>query len=210
MVQLAFDATQVAPSTGSADVLEAGEYGVQIIGTEMKETKKKDGHLLEITMSCIDEGFAGKRIQARLNVNNPSTQAVEIAMSELSAICHVTGVMSIQDTQQLHGVPFRVRVDKEPRNDKPDLFSNVIRGYMDMNGVAPAAGAAAGAAAPGAPGAPAAPAAQQQPPAPVQQQQAAPAAEQQQAPVQQAAPPVQQQAQAETPPAAAPTPPWQK
>lgn len=225
MVQLAFNAAQYEPSTGAADVLETGVYAVQIVQSEVKQTKAKDGYMLIFTMSCLEAPHTGRKIVARLNIHNPSQQAVEIAYRELSAISHVVGILNWQDTQQLHGRPFKVAITKVERADKPGSFSNDINAYMDYAGNPPNSQQAGGGSSP-APAAPQPPQ-QQQPqyaaPAPQPMQSApapagfqqpaaqgtlatgapAPAPEQQQAWQQ----PAQQQAPA---PAAAPggTPPW--
>lgn len=211
MVTLAFNATTVAPNTGF-EALPSGNYPVIITGSVEKPTSKRDGSsYLEITMVVQGGEYNGRTVIDRLNTKNASLQAVEIAYGTLSAICHVTGVLNMQDTQQLHNRPFTVIVTKEPRADRPGQYSNNVNGYLDINGKPPGSNpAGAGASAPG--GTPewagvqqAAPAGFQQ--APVQQQpqqftpapQAPnaqwqqPAAPQQQTPQQQA--PVQQQPQ---------------
>lgn len=173
MVQINFNATEHDPSTGGGDVWEAGTYSVQITNSELKETKKKDGYYLQFTLTCMDQGMAGRKIMARLNIHNPNPQAVEIAHRELSAISHVVGLLHWQDTQQLHGRPFKIAVSKEERNDKPGSFSNNIIGYMDYAGNPPSpTGNGGGQAAGSAPPAP--PQSQQQYAPPAQQQQPAP------------------------------------
>lgn len=205
MVTINFDATKVDPNTGGGDVFETGEYTFQIVSSSVKPTKKGDGTMLILEASCMDEGMAGKRLLIRLNVQNPSPQAVEIAYRDLSAICYVTGQLQIQDSQQLHGRPFRIRLEKTPRSDDPNKFGNEIRAYLDVNGNPP--GAASGGA--GAPPAPPAPPAA--PPAPPPA--APPAAQTQAAPP--AAPPAgqpwqQPQGAAPAAPPAGGTPPWQQ
>lgn len=215
MVQINFNAASVDPSTGGGDIFETGEYAFQIVKSDVKQTKAGNGTMLVFEASCIEEGFAGKRLTIRLNVQNPNQTAVEIAYRDLSAICHVCGVLQLTDTQQLHGKPFRIRLEKLPRTDAPDKFTNEIRAYLDMQGNPPSKGqpAGGGSAAPGAPQAPAAP---QQPAAPAPQPQtAAPAAAPPAAPP--AAAPSAAPAPAAAPPAAptaapeaAATPPWQQ
>lgn len=149
MVQMNFNAGQYEPSTGAADVLETGVYSVQIVNSEVKQTKAGNGYMLVLTLSCLDPGFTGRRLTARLNIQNPNAQAMEIAMRELSAISHVVGILNWTDTQQLHGRPFKVSVEKKERDDKPGSFNNEIKAYMDYAGNAPSpAGAAGGQSAP--------------------------------------------------------------
>ena len=199
-MQFNFDATQFEPNKGGQDVFEDGEYAFQITDSKVRENKKKDGHIMELTAKCIEEGFAGKIYVIRLNVSNPSAQAVEIAMGDLSAISHVTGVLQWNDTQQLHGKPFRMRLVKTTwKNEQgEDRHGNDCKGFLDMAGNPPGQAAQSGGGAPSAPGggAPSAP------PTPPQQQ-----------PVQQetpAAPPVQQEQAAPPAPPTGATPPWQK
>ena len=158
MVQMNFDPSQYAPSTGGSDTFEGGEYGFMITASEAKETKAKTGTMIVFTCTCTDPDQRGKSYSLRLNVANPNAEAVEIAMRDLSALCHVTRhVGPLQDTQQLHGKPFRLRLDKEPRNDDPSKFSNNVKAILDVDGNP--AGASAPSAAPAAPTAPVAPAA---------------------------------------------------
>ena len=231
MVQLNFNAAQYEPSTGAADVLETGVYSVQIVASEVKQTKSGNGYMLVLTLSCLDQHVSGRKLTARLNIHNPNPQAVEIAYRELSAISHVVGVLSWQDTQQLHGRPFKVLVEKEERNDKPGSFSNSIKAYMDYAGNPPSAGggAAAGnspipsapAAAPVAPTpaapAPAVPAPEAPPPAapapagaPWQAAAPAPAAAPQNPAAPAQAPWQQPQASAPAPTGGTAVPPWQQ
>jgi len=150
MVQINFNATQYDPSTGSQDVFEPGEYAFQIVKSDTKPTKAGGGTMLVFECVCLDDGFAGKRLTIRLNIVNQNPQAVEIAFRDLSAISHVCGILAWQDTQQLHGRPFRVRLDKQLRTDiqqdpNNPKYNNEIRAYLDMNGQTPVKGQIGGA-----------------------------------------------------------------
>lgn len=185
MVALNFNAATVAPQA-ALEPLPSGQYPVIITSTEEKPTRAGDGSYLEIEMTItnyhLDPKLNGRKVYDRLNLRNKNQQAVDIAYSALSAICHVTGMIQLQDSSQLHGRPFVAVVIKKKRDDKPELFSNEVRGYKDINGNDPGAAGAAGAqqaAAPGWAGAqPQAPIAPQQgyAPAPVQAPAPAPAA----------------------------------
>lgn len=213
MVQINFNSAQYDPNTGASDVFETGEYSFQIVQSELKQTKAGTGTMLVFTLACMDEGQSGKRLQVRLNIQNPSAQAVDIAMRELSAISHVCGVLQWSDTQQLHGKPFRVRLEKLPRSDDPAKFNNEVRGYLDMQGNPPG-GSAVGAPAPAPSVPPMAPAAPVAPSAPAAAPVAAPAPAAPAAPPAPAAPaaaapaPAPQPSAAEAAPAAPAAPPW--
>ena len=215
MAQLNFDATQVAPDLGF-ETVPAGWYNAMIDESEMKPTKDGSGAYLQTRFNIIDGQYANRKIYMRLNLRNTNPVAQEIAYKQLSAIAHAVGVLHIQDSSQLHGLPMKIKVKlrKDPSGQYED--SNEISAIKNINeqvemgspqaGASPAGfGAAPSGMPPGFGGAPGFAA---QPPAgfggaPMQQP------PMQQAPVQQpAAQPWQQPAQPA--PQAAPQQPWQQ
>ncbi len=198
MAQLNFDATQIAPDTGTGDPVPSGWYNVVIDESELKPTKQEGGTRLALRFNILDGQYANRKIFGGMNLRNSNPAAQEIGYKQLSAVCHAVGVLQCQDSQQLHGRPLKIRVKVKPARVERDAQGNVVAEYDASNDITayknineqvdtPASPAAA---APWAP--PAAPA-----PAPAQQW-AQPA----QQPTQQYAPPAQQ-------PAAAPAPQWQ-
>lgn len=139
MVQLNFNAAEVAPSQGF-QVYPSGPYDVMINNSEMKQTKAKlagtvqRGAYIQFNLKIASGEHAGGTLIARVNFENDNPTAEEIGQAELSAICRVCGVMQLQDTQQLHGIPFKIVVAKTERNDKPGAYGNEIKSYMDING----------------------------------------------------------------------------
>ena len=147
-----------------------------------------------------------------MNLQNPNPVAAEIGYKRLSAYCHATGVIQVQDSQQLHGIPFKARVSV--RTDTTGQYdpSNEVKAVKHINedtGTTAAPAAQQWQAAPPAQPAPAAAPAwtaapQQQAPAQwAPPQQPAP----QQAPAPTAAAPWTQQPTTQAAPAAA-QPPW--
>lgn len=168
MVALIFNASDVDPSTGGQDIFPTGMYKFMLVKSEVVQTKS-GGAMLVFDAKCQDEAQAGKVLKIRLNVQNSNPQAVEIAYRDLSAICHVCGVLSITDTQQLHGKPFCIKVEESTyiKQDGSEGESNDIKGFFDAQGNPPQKGVAQSAgAAPAAPVAPAAPAVPAAPAAP--------------------------------------------
>jgi len=136
MAQLNFNAASVAPQE-SYDILPAGWYNARITGSEMKPTKDGTGSYLSLTMTVIDGLAANRKIFDRLNLNNKNPKAVEIAYQTLSSICHATGVINLQDSTQLHGIPLSVKVKVRPAEGQYGE-SNEVAGYRKVEGVAPA------------------------------------------------------------------------
>lgn len=216
MTQLNFDANTVAPDTGVLDAIPAGWYDAMIDQTEMKPTKDGTGYYLETRFNIMSGQYQGRKLYARLNLRNSNPQAQEIAYKQLSAICHAVGVLQVADSQQLHGIPMKVKVKVRPASGDYEA-SNEISAFRNINepvggptaGAAPMGGAPAQPTAPAAWGAaqpapaapmvpPAAPRAPMQPPASPEQQWQQPAAQQpwQQPPAAPAQQPAQQPWQA--------------
>ena len=145
-----FDASKVDPAS-SFDPIPAGKYIAVISESEMKPTKSGNGHYLELTLEIGEGQYKGRKLWARLNLDNPNAQAVQIARGELSAICRAVGVLQPKDSCELHNLPLSIKVACRKRDDT-DEITNEIKGYerkeaafsppVSMPGSAPAAPAA--------------------------------------------------------------------
>lgn len=134
-----FDANQVAPQTEMGAV-PAGWYPVTILKSEMKSNGKKNGSYLALEFSVVEgHPLKGRKFFTNLNLNNPNQTAVEIAQAELSAICHSVGVFVISDSNQLHGLPFDVKIGIEPAGEGTDGKQypdrNIVQGYRKLETV---------------------------------------------------------------------------
>jgi hypothetical protein len=133
--------------------------------SSMKPTKDALGSYLEARFNILDGQYHGRKLFARLNLKNSNQQTVEIAMKQLSAIGHAVGVLHIQDSAQLHGLPLKVKVKIRPASGEYEASNDItayknINEQVDMAGAPPAGAppASFGAPAPGAGAAPAMPA----------------------------------------------------
>lgn len=132
-----FNARQHNPDQ-TPDPVPEGRYKVIIEKTNLKETKNKDGAMIDVRLKIIEGQYANRTLQTNLNVFNKNPQAVEIAHKELSAICHCVGVFDIvgQDGAQdnylpmLHNIPLSCDVTVE------DSY-NRIKKWRDANGNLP-------------------------------------------------------------------------
>lgn len=123
--------------------IPVGEYVVQIVDSDIKPTKRGDGHRLEMTFEVMDGEYKGRKVWQSYNVDNPNPKAVEIAQREIRSIREATGQLGAMDSQEFHYKPLVIRVDIEER----DGYSprNVIKAYKAVaggQGNAPATGAA--------------------------------------------------------------------
>ena len=149
-----FDATAVEPAA-PIEVLPAGKYKAQIVNSEMRQTKDQSGEYLYLEIEVLEGQYASRKLWDRLNLVNSNQQAVDIANRALSAICHATGKLTIEDSEQLHYIPMTINVRVRPSGpDKTGTVrdaQNEIRGYEKAEGSASARPAAATAAKPQAP-----------------------------------------------------------
>lgn len=126
-----FNAQEVEPQS-SFDPIPAGEYAAMITDSEMKPTKNGAGEYLQLVFDICDGEHEGRKVFARLNLNNPNQTAVEIAQRELSAICHAVGVLTPNDSSDLHDKPMtiKVKIRQSPGYDP----QNEISSYRSLSG----------------------------------------------------------------------------
>ena len=136
MATFNFNANTVEPmQPRTYGPLPAGSYDMIIVKSDVKPTKAGTGHYLELEMQVIAGESSGRRHWERLNVDNPNKQAEEIAKEALAALCFAVGVTELDDTVQLHDIPFVANVEI----DRKDPERNRIVGYVNAGAAAVAA-----------------------------------------------------------------------
>lgn len=138
MASFNFNAQNVAPQS-AFDPLPAGDYIAQITDSSIKPTKAGTGMSLSLTWTILDGQYVNRKVFDRINVQNQNPEAEKIGQSQLSAICHATGVMNLQDTQQLHMRPCKIKL--KIRKDEQYGDSNEVKGVSAATG-APASSSA--------------------------------------------------------------------
>jgi len=127
---------------GDFSAIPAGTYIAKIIQSDMKETKNKDGHYLQLNFQIIEGEYSGKMVFERLNIDNKNPQTVEIAQKSLATICDICNVDVLEDSEQLHGVPMNIKVIVKPASAQYSE-QNEIKGFEANGGVAATPRAAA-------------------------------------------------------------------
>lgn len=118
MARLNFDARTVTPDTGGGDPVPAGWYNVAVEASDMKPTNDGTGAFLETRYTILDGAHKGRKLFGRFNLRNASEKAMEIAFHQLSALAHAVGVLLVEDSQQLHNIPLKVKVTLRPGTEK--------------------------------------------------------------------------------------------
>ena len=132
-----FDASTVDPSK-PFELLPPGKYVVQIVASEMRVTKDGMGQYLWLELDVLEGEFTGRKLFDRLNLVNNNPQTVEFAQRTLSAICHATGRMQVQDSEELHLIPMLASVTVQPPKNGYSESNSVRYSALDQGAAAPA------------------------------------------------------------------------
>ena len=138
MAQLlqAFNAQQFDPTQGGGS-LPVGRHPVIIESSEVKANKANDGGYLQLNLKLIDGPQTGTTGAYRLNLYHSNPQTAEIAHRQLSAICHVIGVFNVQDSGQLHNIPFIIEVGLQKGEEAAQKGYTEVKKVFDINGNEP-------------------------------------------------------------------------
>ena len=111
------------------EAIPPGTYSALIVESNYKMTKAGTGKYLELVHEITEGEHEGRRLWARLNLENPNPEAVRIAKAELATICRAVGILTPSDSAELHERPLLIRVSRSPRRDTGEL-SNDIKGWF--------------------------------------------------------------------------------
>ena len=138
MAQLlqAFNAQQYDPTQGGGN-LPVGRHPVIIESSEVKANKANDGGYLQLNVKLIDGPQTGTTGAYRLNLYHSNPQTAEIAHRQLSAICHCVGVFNVQDSSQLHNIPFIIEVGLQKGEEAAQKGYTEVKKVFDINGNEP-------------------------------------------------------------------------
>ena len=138
MAQLlqAFNAQQFDPTQGGGS-LPVGRHPVIIESSEVKANKANDGGYLQLNVKLIDGPQTGATGAYRLNLYHSNPQTAEIAHRQLSAICHCVGVFNVQDSGQLHNIPFIIEVGLQKGEEAAQKGYTEVKKVFDINGNEP-------------------------------------------------------------------------
>lgn len=130
-----FNPSEVPEDDRSFEPLPAGEYTMQVIESEVKDTKSGSGQQLVLTLEVIEGPFSNRRVWDRLNIRNQNADAQRIAQRALADLCLAVGIQSLRNSEDLHFKPFIGSV--KIREDKSGQYGpqNTVR-YKQRGGAA--------------------------------------------------------------------------
>jgi signal recognition particle subunit SEC65 len=127
-----FNSRDVQPRGDMSEPIPAGQYRAQIVKGEWKANSKNTGRYLELVFEVKRGEHEGRRVWARLNLENPSMKAVSMAEADLKAICNATGVKKPRNEQQLFDIAMVIDVVVAERKDKPGDYTNEIKAWHSL------------------------------------------------------------------------------
>lgn len=115
---------------GDRSALPAGEYVAAMVKSDKKDAQAAGNAYINCEFEVMDGPAKGRRFWTMLNLWNSNAQAVEIAQRELNSIMHACGRLRVSDTQELHGIPMRIklRVKTDSYGEK-----NLVSSYKSLN-----------------------------------------------------------------------------
>lgn len=124
----AFDATKHEDMQSGFDLLPLGKYLATVTKSDVKKTKDKKGKYISLTFTIQYGKYKGRLIFTNMNIINANPVAVQIAQKELATLCRAIGKASIQDTTELHGIPFilDIGLEKDKKGIHPDKNKPVM------------------------------------------------------------------------------------
>lgn len=119
-----FDASQHQERT-PFEILPPGDYNIEIINSELRDTKDGLGQYLWLDIQITDGPSKGRHIYDRLNLYNANKQTARIANSTLTTISKAVGIQTWDDTEVLHFKPLVAVVKvKAAGKDKQGIERN--------------------------------------------------------------------------------------
>lgn len=118
-------------------VLPAGWYPAEIVKSELKDTKLKDGKYIALKFRITEDveidgeevKSEGRFVFTNLNIINKNETAVRIAQSDLKAICEAIGFEGeLEDTVDLHDKDMMIKLSVKPETSEWPA-KNEIKGY---------------------------------------------------------------------------------
>lgn len=133
MAKLPIKANTAENNEGLGDftAIPAGKYPVVMYKSDYKETKAKTGHYLQCQLKVISGKHKGKVLFENLNLDNPNPVAVDIANKALNSICKACGKVGVQDSEELHNIPFYVTLSVVPAT-ATQPSSNKVQAYTKI------------------------------------------------------------------------------
>lgn len=132
-IQMQFNASSVAPSSGVGDPVPNGWYVLMLEKDEKKAISENKGELLSQTWTIVDGPHKGRKIFHNLNLWHVDETTAKSAWAEFSAQCYGMGIPGIsQSTAEMCNHPILARVTLKAATAQYEA-SNRVRKWVNVN-----------------------------------------------------------------------------
>lgn len=122
---LNFDATQIE-ITNNFELIPDGTEAVAVItSSEVKKTKDGTGQYINLKFELIDGAYKGRVVFEKLNIQNKNEKAMKIAYETLAKICNAVGKTQIQQSEDLHDIPIKIKIGLTKEQDGYDQQNKI-------------------------------------------------------------------------------------
>jgi hypothetical protein len=137
MAQFNFDTNNAPKREKSFELLPAGWYTAQVTESEIVPLASGQGQALKLTFEILQDGYRGRKVWARLNIQHRgSPDAERIANEQLRELCESVGVVRMSDTVELHNKPVQIKVKVRVSTNPQYEDQNEVNAYKPVGGSA--------------------------------------------------------------------------
>lgn len=118
------------PTPDNFEPLPAGNYVVEVIESDVVDTKTGLGRQMKLTLKVVEGDFDGRRVWANIMVRHQNETAQRIGQQVIASLISAAGIGPIDNTEDLHGIPVIAKVVIE--HDKSGQFEprNTVKGFL--------------------------------------------------------------------------------
>lgn len=134
------DTDSIEANSGRSDPIPAGDYLLQMVEQELRQTKAGTGMMLSCQFKVVEGEYENRVVFHSFNIRNPNAQAQIIGIGQLKALCLATGVPFEQvrsDTSVLAYVPFTAKVGLSKTSEAYPDPRNEIKAFKPQGAPAP-------------------------------------------------------------------------
>ena len=111
-------------------LIPAGEkLLVEVEQSDYVQNRNGDGHIAKFTIGVIKGDYKGRKVFLNLNLDHPNEKAVEMAEAEFVSLIRSCKLTAVEDTEELHNIPFMIEVGIQASTNKQYDDQNNIRKY---------------------------------------------------------------------------------
>lgn len=141
MAQINFDTNNAPKRENNFELLPAGWYTAQVTESDIVPLKSGMGQALKLTFEVLQDGYRGRKVWARLNIQHRgSPEAERIANEQLRELCEAVGIVRMTDTVELHNKPMQVKVKVRKSDDPQYEDQNEVNAFKAAGGGQPQVG----------------------------------------------------------------------